>query len=292
MTREHSPEDFPRPPDALRRVLTWHLLSSWPPEAVKAWTRTRMRDDPAWSAHYDALRAVERAAAGGVAFGPGQIDDGERRLLAALAEPTPERGSRRGAAFAALAAAVSVAAFVVVADGTPATDGWAARGAGDAARVGVRARCVDEGTGSVSASAEVSPRHVVDALRCRPGSLLAFSLTNLEQQPAHVFVVGVAETGELRWYQPFDERATSAVVGAGTVDRPLAVAADTRQMPTDARVTLFALFSPTPIEGAAVARSVRTAQARGVPIGKVDRLPLEGVAQARIDLVLRGASGP
>lgn len=264
----------------LLRVL---LSGACPPVVSRALHRAVMAD-PAWRAAYDEHRHVERAASG-TALSPGQVNLVEQLLVAALpAEPATRAATTTTTHWLmpAFAGAVAVLAFVVVRPATTPPSSWTARGGTDAPRVGVRARCI-EGDAVVS-EAEAGPRAPDGRLRCRRGALLSLALTNLESTASHVYVVGVSTGGELRFVAPFDEAASSQAVAAGTVDRPLDVVADTGAFADDEAITLFALFSQQPLQGTAIARTLRDLVGRGVRVQAIDRLPFDALT-ARIELL-------
>jgi hypothetical protein len=251
-----------------------------------------------WNAHYEALRRVERALSstsqststrGASALAPGQVDLVESLILASVApSPTP-RLARARRFFASplvvfpAGAAAGVVAMLVVRAPAPSEHKWTERGRGDAPHVGVRARCVDASAHRVVGQAEAGPRMVDDRLTCPRGDLLSVSLTNLETDPYYVFVVGVGANGALRFISPFDESSTAREATPGAVDQPLDVLADTASLPADGDVTLFTLFSKTPLSGAEVARRMRDARARGVAVHALAQLPFDAYT-ARIEL--------
>lgn len=277
------------PPGLIRRLLTRVLLNARAPAWFLAILHGRMRADQAWSADYDALRRLEQAAAR-AGFGPSQTDLVERMILADVARN--ERKSARAVplAVALCAGAAAAALLLFVGSGNRADEEiWTSRGGATRAEglVGVRVRCIDGVARRVLAEAEVAPDVARGGLECVRGGLLSFALTNRSEHVAHVFIVGVAATGELRWYAPFVEGASSAAMAPGVVDELLPSAADTSEMPADGRVTLHALFTSRPLSGAEVARLVRGAAARGVSVHALERLPVGGeVEQGRLELLL------
>lgn len=268
-----------------RRMLTRLLLDGRAPARLLLFIHRRMRADVAWHAHYDALRHVELASAR-EDFGPAQTDLVERMIMAQL----PSEQGRRPL-LGLLAAAGAAAALLLVLRPPSSHDGvpWTERGADRA--VGVRVRCIGhasaEGGQGVVAEAEVAPGVARGGLACPRDALLSFSVTNRADEQRHVFVVGLSPAGDLRWYAPFVEGASSAPMPAGAIDELLPVVADTRRMPEDGRVTLHALFSERPLIGTEVARIVRGAAARGIAVGALERLPVPGVAQGRLELLAK-----
>ncbi|MDP2340763.1 MAG: hypothetical protein Q8O67_07390 [Deltaproteobacteria bacterium] len=271
---------------ALRRLLTDVLLDGRAPPWVLAFLHRRMLGDAVWRAHYHAVRSVERAAAG-TEFSAGQSALVERMLLDQL---VPERKRRRRlaplVAFAGVAAAVALL-VVVPGSSVDSIEGWTGRGpAGDGGDLrGVRVRCVDRAVPRVLAEAEAAPGVRQGGLVCPRGALLSFSVTNRSNAAGYVFVVGLSPAGELRWYAPFVEGASSTPMPAGVVDELLPTAADTSAMPQDGRVTLHALFSKAPLSGVEVARRIRGATGHGVSVGALERLPIDDdVEQGRLEL--------
>lgn len=268
-----------RPPlGPVRRMLTRVLLDGRAPVRLLTIIHARMRADEVWHAHYHALRSVEQASARRE-FGPAQTDLVERMIMANL---PPERSRRPLVGLLATAGAAAALLLLVDFDDREAS-AWTERGTAEHA-VGVRVRCVDRAAQAVVAEAEVAPSVARGGLGCPRGGLLSFSVTNRSDEERHVFVVGISAAGDLRWYAPFVEGASSAPMAAGAIDELLPVVADTSGMPADARVTLHAIFSDRALTGAEVALLVRGAAARGVSVGALERLPVPGVQQGRLEL--------
>ncbi len=288
----------PAPTHSRWRLLSFRVLLS---PACPAWLSRSLhqaiRADSAWSAAYDQHRQLERVASG-AALSTGQVDLVERLLFAELAAtapataptPTRQRWLVPAGAFG-VSGAFAVLALVVVGpvlrssrattDPSPAQS-WTARGADDGPRVGVRARCI-QGQ-QIVGDAEAGPRVADGRLRCPHGALLSLSLTNLEPTASFVYVVGVTAEGELRFVAPFDEVSSSIAVAPGTVDRPVDVVADTGVFGADDAITLFALFSPQPLRGGEIARTLRDFTRRGVRVQAIDRLPFDAFT-ARLELL-------
>lgn len=288
---------------AIARTLLPRLAAGAVPTAIAAPLHRVVRDDPALAAAYHALRRAEHAAAGSAAapLSPGQRDLLEALVLGAAAPASvqvPARAPRRS--LPALAGAMAVAcATVFLVLPSLRQDDPGAFGVGDlearsarisAQPVGVKVTCVRDARSLGSATAGV--RQSGETLACPHGSLLAFSATNLGQAARHVFAVGVAADGALRWYEPFGRGGQSVRVAAGAVDEVMPALADTASLPPDPHVSLFVLISDAPFDAATVERQIEDATARGLSVGSLERLPLPQMpVQARIELLAPVAAG-
>ena len=279
----HAPEQAPtRSP--WRLLLLRVLSSKMCPTSLARLLHRAVRTDPAWSAAYDEQRRLERVASR-ASLSAAQVDLVEQLLFAELGTSAPAEQPRRWLVPVGALGVAAVLAFVVVKPApspTSPSTSWTARGADDAPRVGVRARCIEGQT--IVGQAEAGPRGPDGRLRCPRGALLALSLTNLEATDSFVYVVGITGAGELRFVAPFAEASSSLAIAAGTVDRPVDVVADTAAFAADERITLLALFSPRALQGPEVARTLRDVTQRGVRVQAIDRLPFEALT-ARLELV-------
>jgi hypothetical protein len=253
----------------IRRRLLFALLDGRLPGPIARAVHARIGRDETWRAAYDGLRRAEMAATGQNPTAR-QADLVEQLVLTA-SEPPPRARLAVGAAFAAATAA----ALLVVLLPSPSADELAPRGS-VSERVGVRVRCLADGARpQLLAETLLAADAVGRPLACPAGSLLAFSLTNLSEAERHVFVVGVRADGTPLWYAPFGRAGASAAVAPGTADRVLDVVAETRGMDTGEGVTLFALFSESPLSGSALESQLRDAEQRGLALGGLERLPIE-----------------
>lgn len=274
------------PAGALRRALTHHLLSGDLPGPLARWTHRRIGQNAQWRAAYNEMRAAEKAATAEDAFTESQLGLLEGAVLASVAAPSSTRARW---AVGLVAASLTAALLVVVAPTlrSSGTDELVARSAG-APTVGLRVRCLEEGSHDVRSDAVLSVARPGASLRCPAASVLAFSVTNLSPEDAHVLLVGVRRDGEPLWFAPFSEGGRSLPVGRGVVDEIVDVVATTGGMELGQRVTLFALFDDAPIDAGAVAREMRGASSRGLALHAVDRLPVGVAAQSRADLIIEG----
>lgn len=259
----------------LPRLAAGALSPGWA-RVVMGWVRS----SPTLRAEYEALRAAERVLAGDRRA----VSASQREMLRALILPEPAAPPR--AAMPALSgarAAASLALFVVV---KPAqVDDLAARSARMAEEpLGVKVSCVEANGARVIDTATGGARQSGARLDCPKGSLLAFSTTNLAADARHLFVVGIAPSGEPRWYAPFARDARAQPLAPGLVDQVLPVLADTRAMPDDPRVSLFVLVSDRPFDGALVAEKLARSARGGLLLDRVERLPVDVPWQARIDM--------
>lgn len=267
----------------LRLGLLSLLVSGLCPSPVARLLHRRVLADPQWAAAYHRARRAERAGSGR-SLSTGQADLLEQLILARVPAEASTATSSSGATWAPLAAACAVlVVFVIGAEPPGPHSVWTSRGGDDAPRVGMRARCIDKGAQRVVDQAEVGPRAMSDVLRCPRGSLLSFSMTNLEKEPVYVYAVGVTDGGSLRFFSPFDESSTSLRVDANTVDHPLDVVADTGSLPDDDGIALFTLFSTHALRGADIARSLRSAGHRAVRVRALDQLPVDALT-TRIEM--------
>lgn len=281
----------------LRLGLLAVLVSGLCPAPLARFLHRRVLADPAWASAYHRARRAERAGSDRN-LSTGQADLLEQLILSRVAgdaststltstltsTSTHASAQTRSGAWAPLAAACAVAVVFVVVGEPPARGTlWTTRGGDDAPRVGMRARCIDKVAQRVVDQAEVGPRAMSDVLRCPHGSLLSFSMTNLEKEPVYVYAVGVTDGGSLRFFSPFEESSTSLRVDANTVDHPLDVVADTGALPDDGGIALFTLFSTHALRGADIARSLRSAGQRAVRVRALDQLPVDALT-TRIEM--------
>lgn len=274
-----------RLPSLLGRWLAIALVDERLPRWLEAPVHGLIGRRPSWRAFYNDLRSLDQVAVGG---GAEQHELLERLVMARV---EPQRAAQPTLRMLAAATAGAALAVVVM---WPRTPLWSAREASQPA-VGVRVRCVSSDQGSplkVLGDAAVAPGAVGPDIECPNDGRLLFSVTNLSREPRHLFVVGIAESGDARWYAPFDEQRRSVLVQPGAVDRALDALATTSAMPRDERVTLHALFAPNEISGATVAQALQAARASGLALGSLDRVPVHVEQQARIELRRGGAQGP
>jgi hypothetical protein len=259
---------------------------------------------------YDDVRRIE-ALARAETLGTASLEGIEARLFATIGtvqdevrEEARQEAAREAATRAvmalparrhlfaggmgALAASAALFLFFVDDNASPthSDDVLQARGVAELPMVGVRVRCLasrDEGGVTVAASAEAGPKAPLGAMPCQAGNLLSFAVTNVDEDPVHIFIVGLAGR-DLRWYAPFDANARSVTVNPGTRDEPLATLADTSTLPASARTTLYLLFSPHALDGRTIRAELDAASRRGSLTSALDRLPVGVRWQARIEL--------
>ena len=216
---------------------------------------------------YAALREAERALLRDrTSLSAGQKD----LLLASLLEALPAESqsqhasslsSRWSSAGPVVAAAACLGLFIV-----GGADDKTARGSNSQGPLGVRVRCVSTGAD----------------LDCAKDSLLAFSATNLQAAPRYVFVVGIDDQGERVWLPPFLEHTEARDLPAGSTDAMI----DTLAPMPQKGVTLFVLLDDEAFGGDDVERRVAAAVRSGVPVGSIDKLPVDVFAQGRMVLRL------
>jgi hypothetical protein len=272
----------------LPRYAAGHL-----PRPLARFVRRSLAVDDELAARYDALRDAERAIAGAPALTAAQfdtlwadvLDDVEAAHAAVAPATAPSTFERWGLG---VVGAAACAAFVVV--GSPSTSvvdastglgDVHARGAAMATEpVGVRVRCIDDDRVRDDATAGVRQRGA--DLECGPEALLAFSTTNLAAKPRYAFVVGVDDEGSRVWLGPFARGSTAAAIPAGSVDVVLDRLAPMKALPE--HLTLHVLFSDAPFSGDDVERRLAAAARAAVPLGRLDRLPVDVPVQSHLTL--------
>lgn len=256
----------------LPRFLALWLLPRAPQlgGALRRALQRSIDEDAVVGAAARALAVVERPRDGGLS---GAQKD---RLLAALlddraGDPVEPASAPAWRALVPLAAAgACVGVFAVSSNGD-----LAARGAADAA-LGVRVRCVHDG--AVVDDASAGARQTGGDLACPAGSLLAFSTTNLQRAERFAFVVGIDDHGDVVWLPPFAEDSAARALPAGSTDAVV----DTLAPLPDRAVTLFVLLDDNGFDGADVGRRLDAARRSGVPLEKLDKLPVGVRAQGRL----------
>jgi hypothetical protein len=146
-------------------------------------------------------------------------------------------------------------------------------------RVGVRAFCVRQKAGGSSGIVGLSPAgETRSAGTCGTGDVMKFAYTN-GGPCRHLFLFGVDEKMEIKWYEPHPPQTSSVAVRGKAVDEPLprAVRLSVNHTPGDLRV--FAVFSMRPITTAEVQQAVARARADKTPWSALQTLPLEGTEQ-------------
>jgi hypothetical protein len=300
----------------LARFLLPRYAAGALPRPLARHVRRALDRDAALAAAYDALRRAERHAAGGAALSSGQLDVILDRVLGSVVDSVLEDVDDAAAAqhasssasassssswFPALGAAACAAAVLVVArpavpgpDPGPAGAGvvgeavavgtlqgrGAASTTGHHEPLGVRIRCLDETRVRDEATAGARQRGA--DLECDASALLAFSTTNLAAQPRYAFVVGLDEDGGRVWLGPFARDAAATPIPAGAVDVVLPELAPMASLP--GQVTLHVLLGDAPFTGADVERRLAVAERSAVPLGRLDRLPVDVAVQSHLTL--------
>lgn len=294
----------------LPRVFALWLLPRYSAGALRGWAGRAVRraidSDDVVAAAYDALRAAEARPHGGLSGAQkdlllGAVLDDVAALDAAAvpdgvgARVAPRRTAlRRFAPFAPFApfaapfaAAVACVGLFVVVDrpGISGADGgWGVRGGSGDGPLGVRVRCVDHG--AVVDEASAGARQTGTDLECGAGSLLAFSTTNLQPDTRYAFVIGVADDDSRVWLPPFTRDSAARPLAAGVANDVVDTLAPVpRASAAPAHLTLFVLLDDAPFTGADVERRLAAAARNGVPLARLDKLPVDVFAQGR--LVLR-----
>jgi hypothetical protein len=274
------------------------------PRPLARFVRRALDTDDEVAVRYDALRRAERAIAGGPALSAAQLDTVLSGVLSgvldavgdvdAVASPVDHQPSPFERWGLGLVGAAACATFFVVgspapssgatSEANPSTSGLGdlhARGAALAVEpVGVRVRCIDEVRVSDEATAGARQRGA--DLECVSSSLLAFSTTNLANQARYAFVVGVGDDGERVWLGPFARDAPATTVPAGSVDVVLDLLVPMTALPE--HLTLHVLLSDAPFSGDDVERRLAAAERAAVPLGRLDRLPVDVPVQSHLTL--------
>jgi hypothetical protein len=268
------------------------LSSGRGPTSLVRWARRTLEASDAGRAAYHALTRAEQATAD-VDLTVNQQAHLEAALFASLdgAGATTPAAGRPVVARLALVGAVTAAALFFVWS-PPSGDELGeltVRGLGDGT-LGVTVRCLAPGATGVEDQAAAGPGRPSTTVRCDGDGLLSFAFINTTGEDLYAMVVGVSEQDELRWYAPFAADGQSTRLAAGSVDQPLSVAADLAPMPAGERVVLRTLFSRRPLRASTVGSLVDQARARHLSPSRIDRLPLTGTLEARVELVVSPVS--
>lgn len=269
----------------LPRLVAGTLAPSWLARVVHGWVRA----DATLNAEYDALRRIELEQQQ-VSLTGDQLALIERFVLAGVDGPQEAKRARR--AWPALSGAVvaaCIAVFFVIRTpgGSVGVVGdLAARGRAMATSpLGLKVSCVDGEQRRVLDEATAGARQSGGRLSCPRGDLLAFSTTNLGKETRHFFVLGVSADGSRHLFSPFEGMALP--VSSGTVDAPLSRVNETASL-LDEEMALFVFISDEPFSARSVEQQLDDAERQGIPLSRIDRLPVDVPVQARIDVRLRG----
>jgi hypothetical protein len=217
--------------------------------------------------HYERLRAVEDALTPAAVMSETALERLGALVLDDVAPAPAPRHGYLGWAFGFGTAAALALALVVAVPPTP-NDELTPRGATVASKDhGIAAFLVDPLRGEAARAAVVANRRVdVPA-----GKVVQLAYRNAKYR--YGVVVGVDAAYDLQWYHPgASERASGGVaLVAGAVDEPLpgAWSIDSDMTP----LRLFAIFSETPIDAAAIEGAVQRLRSSGQGPRDAERLP-------------------
>ena len=246
--------------DKYERLIEGMLLD---PLSAPAWQELRghLRDCTGCRARYDRVALAERMLHGGPAAlatpSPASFDRIGAALLDGLA-PAPRSAWKRVLEWlappqrwgGALAAMLVVAILPVVLRPVPAPSEFQARGGRPADRAaGVRAFCLD--------ASGVTPR-------CTRASQLKLTVSN-GGGFGRVFLVGVDDQWNLKWYAPRPPEMASVPAPAG-VDQPVGAAVRVGVNHDPGKVRIYALFSDTPVSASEI-------EAAAAELGRAHKLP-------------------
>lgn len=273
---------------------SWNLLDrlsvagaasgAWP-RPVLNWMRARVARSPELRRGYDALVRAEHEASGSSVSGA-QAASIESALFGELDRPTEtSRFSALKWGLPVLGAAAVAAIFIATPSVTPVDELSPRSGAGGA--LGITVRCLERGdTIGVVGEVSAGPGQPSRTLRCPGDGLLGFAFTNTTDHDVHAFVVGVNADDEVRWYAPFTPQSESVKVSSGSADELLATVADLAPMANDERVVLRAVFFPDVARGSTLEAVIEQAKERRLSPSRLERLPLSGTVEARVELVV------
>jgi hypothetical protein len=259
-------------PHALALWLLPRYVAGALPKSLGRLVRARLDDDVELQAAYHVLRRAERPTHGGLSAAQKEL-----LLDAILDASAPATAPATSSSWwtplvPAGAAMACLALFVAVGH----DDDLMARGTANQPPLGVRVRCVTNG--SVVDEASAGARQTGADLDCGSDGLLAFSTTNLNDAVRYAFVVGVDDTGHRVWLPPFDRTSVALALPAHSAD---ALVETLAPMPAQA-VTLFVLLDDEPFSADDVEGRLVSAERNGVPLASLDKLPLDVASQGRL----------
>lgn len=258
-------------PRALALWLLPRYVAGALPQALGRLVRARLDDDLDLQAAYHVLRRAERPAHGGLSAAQKELVL-DAVLEASAPHPIAATSSWWTQLVPAGAAMACLALFVAIGH----DDELVARGDANQPPLGVRVRCVSNG--SVVDEASAGARQTGADLDCGSDGLLAFSTTNLNDAVRYAFVIGVDDNGNRVWLPPFERTGASVSLAAHSADALLETLAP---MPAQA-LTLFVLLDDEPFSADDVEARLATAERNGLPLASLDKLPLDVASQGRL----------
>jgi hypothetical protein len=275
------------------RILWTTLLVRLQQGTLPRWlarhTMSAISRDVELAAQYDALWRAERAASGNADVG--LSDAQKQRLWSDLAKENTTAAARLprfvpiGAVSAVACAAIAVIALRSPADGIapmPLGELSARAALVEKTPLGVRVRCLVNN--DVTDDAVFGARQTGANLRCADRGILAFSTTNFADTARFAFVVGVDAQGNRFDVAPFFSTSQAVSLGARTTDMVLNTLAPMSALSTG-DITLFVLLSEQPFSGEEIAQRLDAAARSAVPLGQLERLPVDVPVQARMSIV-------
>lgn len=191
-------------------------------------------------------------------------------------DPTRPRGDESSAA-----PAVSSRQALPTARET-ADDHFAARGpeTSPSTRVGLRAFCIhsQEDNAPASITGLMPASASAPAPSCQVQDILRFAYTN-RSKLGFLFLIGLDERYEIKWYEPHPPQETSIPVQQNAVDRPLSRAVRLNVNHGPGQVRLFAVFSDKPLQAAQIKQAVARVRTARTPLARLQVLPIEETEQ-------------
>lgn len=164
--------------------------------------------------------------------------------------------------------------------------GGPAASATKAEKVGLRAFCIRKEGASPSVAGLV-PTTAGAPAACGVKDVLRFAYTN-HTRLQHLFLVGLDENHEIKWYEPHPPATTSIKVLNPVVDEPLSRAVRLEVNHARGLLRLFAVFSESPLEAEQIQRAVARVKEARRPVRELEALPLEGTVQRSLLVQLSG----
>ncbi len=127
--------------------------------------------------------------------------------------------------------------------------------------------------------------------RCGLEDVLKFAYTNRSPLP-YLFLCGLDERYELKWYEPHPPRTTSVEVKRDAIDQTIQRAVRLGVNHKAGALRLFAIFSARPLEARELEAAAAAAKRAKTPLAKLSALALEGAASLEQRSLLLQLSAP
>jgi hypothetical protein len=166
---------------------------------------------------------------------------------------------------------------------------FAARGTNDkmSTRVGLRAFCIhrEETAAQPSIIGLVPASATAPPASCQVQDIMRFAYTN-RSKLGFLFLLGLDDKYEIKWYEPHPPQQTSVAVTHNTVDKPLPRAVRLNVNHGEGQLRLFAVFSGRPLQAAQIKKAVAKVREAKTPLNRLQVLPLEETEQRSLLLKL------